>query len=109
MKAVLLLAAYVSCVLGWACIALSMESHRQPVRAAAGPPGRLPIVLRTLGTMAALASLLLCLRADRASMAALVWVLTLTAGALTVSFALTARRLRQLRIDADGKGGTPKK
>ncbi|MDZ7855847.1 DUF3325 domain-containing protein [Sphaerotilus sp.] len=91
MKPLLLLAAYLSCVLGWAWVALAMESHWQQVRADTSLPAGTVRLLRALGTLAVLASLLLCLRADHASMASLVWVLTLTAAALTVAFTLAWR------------------
>lgn len=91
MKALLLLAAYLSCVLGWAWVALAMEAHWQQVRAGASPSARAVHLLRALGAVAVAGSLLLCLRADHASMASLVWVLTLTAAALTVAFTLAWR------------------
>lgn len=89
MKALWLLAAYLSCAAGWAWVATAMDTHWQQVRSDAPyrGPGTVRL-LRVLGTAGVLFSLLLCLRADHASMAALVWVLTLTAAALTVAFAL---------------------
>jgi Protein of unknown function (DUF3325) len=92
MKALLLLAAYLSCVLGWSCLALAMETHWQQVRADTSALGQGTVrLLRGLGAAGLLGSLLLCLRADHASMASLVWVLTLTVAALSVAFTLTWR------------------
>lgn len=47
--------------------------------------------LHALGAAALLASLLLCLLADHATMAALVWVMLATASALLVTFTLSWR------------------
>lgn len=92
MKALVLVAAYLSCVLGWAWLALAMEVHWQQARGDSSVPGSKVVrLLRSLGALAVVGSLLLCLRADHASMASLVWVLTLTAAALTVAFTLSWR------------------
>jgi hypothetical protein len=48
-------------------------------------------VLRGLGALALMAALVLCLAADHASMAVLVWVMTLAGAALTIAFTLTWR------------------
>jgi hypothetical protein len=73
--------------MGW--LALAMEVHWGQVMhrpaAQAGAPRRL---LRVLGALALLGSLLACLRADRPSMAVLVWVMLLAAAALAVASAL---------------------
>lgn len=91
MKTVSLLLAYAASVAGWAWIALAMDDHWRQVRADA-PPSRLTtLILRMLGAAALVAALLLCLWADRASMAALVWLMTLTASALSVAFLLASR------------------
>jgi hypothetical protein len=47
--------------------------------------------LRVLGVLALAASLVLCLLADHASMAALVWVLLLSASAASIALALSWR------------------
>lgn len=91
MTGLLLLGAYLSCVVGWAWVALAMETHWQQLRGTQPLPAPMAGLLRTLGTLALLGSLLLCLGADHASMASLVWVLMLTAAALTVSFTLSWR------------------
>ncbi len=76
--------------IGW--LALAMEVHWQQVRGAQAQAGRATVfALRVLGAAALLASLLLCLRADHASMAVLVWVMSLAAAALLVAFTLAWR------------------
>jgi hypothetical protein len=83
--------AFIASTVGFAWIALAMEAHWSQVRGAA-PRGRSgPGVLRALGAAAIVASLFACLRADHASMAALVWVMLLAAAALTIAFALSWR------------------
>lgn len=74
--------------MGW--LALSMPAH------AAQAWGRTPNtatlrVLRTIGFAGTVVSLLLCLRADHATMAVLVWLMTLTGAALIVAFLLATR------------------
>ncbi len=89
MKALWWLLAYAGCVAGLGWLALAMEVHWHQVRG--GQPPAAPRWLRALGVLALLLSLLACLRADHASMAALVWVMTLAAAALTVTFTLSWR------------------
>lgn len=91
LEGLLLAAALLGSVLGMACFALAMETHWQQVRGDDSVPGRAGRVLAALGALALAASLLLCLAADHASMAALVWAMTLTAGALLVAFTLAWR------------------
>ncbi|MDT7838636.1 DUF3325 domain-containing protein [Aquabacterium sp. OR-4] len=89
MKLLWCLLAYAGCVAGFTWLALAMEPHGRQVRPAGPlPPPRL---LRSLGVVALLLSLLACLRADHPTMAALVWVMTLAAAALTVTFTLSWR------------------
>lgn len=88
MKVLLLAVAYLCCVAGWGGIALAMEPHWQQVRGMQPLPGSAALLLRTVGVTSILGALLLCLLADHPSMAALVWVLTLTAAAVTVTFTL---------------------
>lgn len=92
-KPFLLALALLVCTLGLAWLALSMEVHWQQVRGhdAPLPSPRTFRALRWLGSAALLASLLICLRADHASMAALVWVMNLAAAALIVAFTFTWR------------------
>jgi hypothetical protein len=87
----ILTAAIAAAVAGAGWLALSMEPHWQQV--CGGRPASAVTVrlLRALGALAWLASLLLCLWADHASMAALVWVMSLAGSALTVAFTLSWR------------------
>jgi len=75
--------------MGW--LALSMDSHWEQVFGTAPQAAATARRLRWLGALGLLASLALCLRVDHASMAALVWVMALGAGALLVAQALTWR------------------
>lgn len=83
-----LVAAGVSCVLGMAWLALAMDGHWKQVRNDRPTPKTVRL-LRSLGGLALGASLLLCLRADHASMASLVWIMLLAASALGVALTLT--------------------
>jgi len=89
MKALWWLLAYAGCVAGFGWLALAMETHWQQVRG--GQPPAAQRLLRGLGAVALLLSLAACLRADHATMAVLVWVMTLAAAALTVTFSLSWR------------------
>ena len=87
---VLLLAALANLAgLGW--LALSIEVHWAQVRGPVPPTRRTVRCLRTLGVGGLVASLLLCLRADHASMATLVWCMTLAGAALAIAFVLAWR------------------
>lgn len=91
-EALWLAAAAVLNVAGMAWLALAMEVHwgqvmHRPAEAAA----RTRRVLRALGTLAPLLSLLACLMADRPSMAVLVWVMLLAGSALLVAMTLAGR------------------
>ncbi|KQV90301.1 hypothetical protein ASD15_23585 [Massilia sp. Root351] len=89
--ALILIAALAATVAGAGWLALSMDSHWEQVRGAQpATPGTVRL-LRVLGALAWLAALLLCLRVDHASMAALVWVMALAGSALVVAFTLTWR------------------
>lgn len=83
--------AYLSCVAGFGWLALAMDTHWQQVRGAPPPTRGTVRALRTLGAAAVFASLVACLRADHASMASLVWIMTLATAALTVALTLTWR------------------
>jgi hypothetical protein len=100
MKAMWLTLAFLSCVAGFGWLALAMQAHWQQVRGTAPPAPRTRRLLRTLGMLGLLGSLLACLRADHASMAALVWVMMLAAAALAVAFTLSwrPRWLRPLAV-----------
>lgn len=83
--------ALLCCTAGLAWLALSMESHWEQVRGSQPLPRSTVIALRVLGSAALVGSLLLCLRVDHASMAALVWVMSLAGAALVVAFTFTWR------------------
>lgn len=89
--ALMLLVALIVTVAGMAWLALSMESHWEQVRGAASCPAATVKSLRILGALALLSSLVLCLLVDSASMAALVWVMSVAFAAVTVAFTLTWR------------------
>jgi urea transporter len=74
--------------MGW--LALSMPVHAQQVwgRMLAARTAR---GVRALGASGLAVSLALCLGADHASMAALVWIMSLAAAALTIAFTLAWR------------------
>lgn len=91
LDAFLLLAAFLASVAGMAWLALAMDVHWEQVHGDAPQPAATVRRLRLQGAAALAASLGLCLAVDHASMAALVWVMTLTAAALTVTFTLTQR------------------
>jgi hypothetical protein len=89
--ALYLMAAAVATLLGFAWLALAMDAHWKQVFGQIEPKANTRRVLRVLGGAALLASLGLCLLADRPSMAALVWVMLLALGALVVALALAWR------------------
>jgi hypothetical protein len=86
-----LLAALLCSVAGLGWLALAMQAHWEQVRVASRRHPGSVLALRLLGAAALLASLLICLRVDHASMAALVWVMALAAAALIVAFTLSWR------------------
>lgn len=88
-QALLLVAAFACSIVGFAWLALAMESHWSQVRGTHHVPA--VKALRALGALALAASLALCLAADHPSMAVLVWIMSLTTGALAVAFTLTWR------------------
>lgn len=77
------------CAMGW--LALAMDTHWEQVRGAPGPRARGVTRLRALACGAIAASLALCLAADHASIAVLVWIMSLVLAQLLVAFALAAR------------------
>ena len=90
--ACLLVLALLSSAVGMAWLALAMEVHWQQARGTGTGPGRRRVVaLRALGTLALLQSLLLCLQADHATMAVLVWIMSLAASACGVAQMLAWR------------------
>ncbi len=91
-KSLLLSLAFLCCVSGTAWLSLAMEVHWQQVK---GPQVQLPpgtaLTLRAAGITALLLSMLLCGQADHASMAALVWIMSVSASAMLVALALAWR------------------
>lgn len=75
--------------MGW--LALAMEPHWGQVFGSRAQRPRTIRGLRVGGGLALALSLGLCLGADHPSMAALVWIMTLAAGALAVAFTLSWR------------------
>lgn len=94
-----LTSASASAVVGMGWLALSMDEHWGQVmtRPADAAHGVRQVALRVLGALALLVSLLACLKADRPSMAALVWVMLLAGCALVIAMTL-ARWPKALRI-----------
>lgn len=94
----MLLGALALSALGFAWLALAMDVHWQQVVGPVARNARSVTAVRAGGVTALAASLALTLLADNASMAALVWIMALAAGALLVAFTLSwrARVLRWL-------------
>ncbi len=90
-EALLLAAAFVCNALGLAWLALAMQAHWQQVAGQRVMPARSAVTMRVLGAAGLIASLALCLLADHASMASLVWIMALAAAALMVAFTLAWR------------------
>jgi hypothetical protein len=92
-----LAAALLMAVAGMAWLALAMPVHAHQAWGELPSP-RARRVLRGLGYVALGTALVLCLRVDHASMAVLVWVMALAAGALSTALVLAwhPRRLRLL-------------
>jgi hypothetical protein len=89
--ALLLAAALVCTLLGMGWLALAMDVHWKQVRAAGLRTWRTAIVLRILGAASLAGSLGLCLLADTATMAALVWMMLLAVAAVTIALVLSRR------------------
>lgn len=75
--------------LGW--LALAMDVHWAQALGPAPASSSTVKLLRILGVAGLVASLLLCLSVDHASMASLVWFMTLAGAALSIAFTLTWR------------------
>jgi hypothetical protein len=76
---------------GMVWLALAKQSHWAQLRARQPLTARRARGLHAQGFAALFVSMLLCLRADAASMAALVWMMTLSASALLVALTLAWR------------------
>ena len=96
-----LIAATALALSGMAWLALAMEVHwGQVMHRPASQAPRTRQLLRGLGALALLLSLLACLMADRPSMAALVWIMLMAGSAVAVALTLSWRPhwLRALAI-----------
>ncbi|MCY1200443.1 hypothetical protein D9M72_118730 [compost metagenome] len=89
--ALILLAAILCAIAGMGWLALAMPVHWEQACGDAPCSSRTRSALRWLGAFALSASLALCLAADHASMASLVWVMVLAGSALLVAFTLAWR------------------
>lgn len=89
--------AAVGAVIGFAWLALAMESHWHQVHGGTEPGPTVRITLRVLGVAGLLASAVLCFIADRPSMAVLVWLMLLAGSAPMIALVL-AWRPRLLRV-----------
>lgn len=78
-------------IAGFGWLALAMDAHWKRVRGSGKQTPGGQRLLRLAAAVAFLISLALCNLSDHATIAALVWVMALTAGALTVAFSLTWR------------------
>jgi hypothetical protein len=84
------MAAFFTATVGMGWLALAMDVHWTQVCAA--PRSRRTILfLRVLGAASLFGSLVLCLAADTATMAVLVWMMLLAVGAASIAFVLSAR------------------
>lgn len=92
----ILAGAALASVVGFAWLALAMDTHWQQVHGQAAKPALSRRLLRVFGALLLAASLALCLLADHASMAVLVWVMLLAGAAVLIAFVL-AWRPRWLR------------
>lgn len=97
-----LTAAAVLALAGMGVLALAMEVHwgqvmRRPAPSATG----IRRMLRGLGALVLLLALLACLKADRPSMAVLVWVMLLSLGALCTALGLAGAAPRSGSAQAD--------
>ena len=89
-EAFYLTAAALFSLVGMAWLALSMDVHWAQVKqislADSHPP---KVILKALGYAALLVSLVVCLVADRPSIAALVWIMLMVGSAVSVAWVLS--------------------
>jgi hypothetical protein len=90
-EALRLVLALAAAIAGMGWFALSLEAHWSQLPGTARRSARVVPGLRIAGAIALGVSLLLCLGVDHGSMAALVWGMSMTAGALVVAFTLAWR------------------
>ena len=88
---IVLILAGISCLVGFAWLALAMNAHWQQVMGTSAPSTQVRIKLRLLGGLGLLLSTVLCFIADRPSMAVLVWIMFLAAAAPSVGMLLSWR------------------
>ena len=88
LSACLLSAALLASLAGMGWLALSMPVHAQQVWGGVPSTG-IARMLRWMGAIGLLVALVLCLAVDHASMASLVWVMTLAASAVATAFLLS--------------------
>ncbi len=103
----LLAIAFALSLIGMASLALTMEAHwAQVCKGRPQSPAAL-LRLRVVGAASLAAALVLCLIVDHASMAVLVWVMTMAASALAVAFTLTwqPRWLRMVTLVGGKRAG----
>jgi len=100
--AALLLASMLAGFVGMAWLALAMPAHAQQVWGRALDLGHIRL-MRAAGALGVASSLALCLKADHATMAVLVWLMTLSASAVLVAMLLSSRP-RLLRMLAPWVG-----
>jgi hypothetical protein len=86
-----LCAAFLLTVVGMGWLALAMDVHWKQVYAGAPRSRRAVVVSRCLGYGALTTSLALCLLADTATMAVLVWMMLLALSAGVIAFLLSWR------------------
>lgn len=90
-EALFLLLAVVANIVGLGWLALAMDVHWEQALGPVPASRATVMLLRVLGVSGLAASLLSCLRVDHASMASLVWFMTLAGSALAIAFTLTWR------------------
>jgi hypothetical protein len=86
----LLTAALFAAMVGMGWLALAMDVHWNQV-CGSQRSRRTIVILRVLGAASLFGSLLLCLIADTATMAVLVWMMLLAVSAASIAFALSTR------------------
>lgn len=89
--ALLLLAAVLANLVGMGWLALAMESHWEQLQGTGPLRHGHAVALRCIGVLAIGSALLICLRADHATMAVLVWIMSLSGAAVAIALLLTWR------------------
>lgn len=94
-------------VLGLAWLALAMDRHWEQVHGQPRPASPIQTLLRGLGGLLLAAALVLCLMADHASMAVLVWAMLLAGGAVLIAGVLAWRPQGLRLLWPGGARGSP--